>query len=156
MPETCLGTYPMTTLTHFLSEDHNHCDTLFVAAENAVAARDWALADEEFDHFLAGMKRHFAMEEEVLFPAFEQRTGSAGGPTFVMRSEHRQMSGLLDEMAGALRQNDDKGYLGLSETLLMLMRQHNMKEENILYPMSDQAMDGEQSALIARMEQFGN
>jgi hemerythrin-like domain-containing protein len=88
----------------------------------------------------------------VLFPAFEARTGMSGGPTFVMRAEHQQMNGLLAEMNAALNQSDGKSYLGLSETLLMLMRQHNMKEENILYPMSDQALADEMSDLLGRME----
>jgi hemerythrin-like domain-containing protein len=97
------------------------------------------------------MRRHFAREESVLFPAFEARTGMSGGPTFVMRAEHQQMNGLLGEMNSALSQRDAKTYLGLSETLLMLMRQHNMKEENILYPMSDQALADEQADLLDRM-----
>ena len=56
------------------------------------------------------------------------------------RELNQQMSGLLQEMDAALARTDGQAYLGQSETLLMLMRQHNMKEENILYPMSDQAL----------------
>ena len=142
----------MTSISEFLSDDHNACDDLFAAAENAVAVKDWAKAHDQFDRFNAGMRRHFAREEEVLFPAFEARTGMSGGPTFIMRAEHQQMNGLLAEINAALNQADGKTYLGLSETLLMLMRQHNMKEENILYPMSDQALADEQADLLGRME----
>lgn len=142
----------MSTISQFLSDDHAACDDLFAGAENAVAAKDWAQARKLFDTFHASMRRHFAREEDVLFPAFEARTGMSGGPTFVMRSEHQQMNGLLGEMSQALDKSDGKAYLGLSETLLMLMRQHNMKEENILYPMSDQALSDQQSALMERME----
>jgi iron-sulfur cluster repair protein YtfE (RIC family) len=141
----------MGTMTAFLSDDHTACDDLFAEAENAVAVKDWARAQALFDDFLTRMKRHFAREEDVLFPAFEGRTGMSGGPTFVMRAEHQQMGGLLAEMNAALTRGDDKAYLGLSETLLMLMRQHNMKEENILYPMADQALADQQSDLMARM-----
>jgi iron-sulfur cluster repair protein YtfE (RIC family) len=141
----------MALISEFLSDDHNACDNLFAAAENAVAANDWDQARGQFDGFNAGMRRHFAREESVLFPAFEARTGMSGGPTFVMRAEHQQMNGLLGEMNSALSQRDAKTYLGLSETLLMLMRQHNMKEENILYPMSDQALADEQADLLDRM-----
>lgn len=141
----------MSTIGSYLSDDHNACDDLFAAAENAVAVKDWTKAREHFDRFHASMRRHFAMEEDVLFPAFEARTGMSGGPTFVMRAEHQQMNGLLGEMNSALSQRDAKTYLGLSETLLMLMRQHNMKEENILYPMSDQALADEQADLLDRM-----
>jgi iron-sulfur cluster repair protein YtfE (RIC family) len=142
----------MTSISVFLTSDHNACDDLFAAAENAVAVKDWAKARSQFDDFNAGMRRHFAREEDILFPAFEARTGMSGGPTSIMRAEHRQMNGLLAEMDAALAQVDGKTYLGLSETLLMLMRQHNMKEENILYPMSEQALGNEQADLVNRME----
>ena len=143
---------PMTNITSFLSDDHNTCDDLFAAAENAVSEKDWTRARAHFDKFNASMRRHFAREEDVLFPAFETRTGMSGGPTFVMRAEHQQMNNLLTEMDAALEHTDGKHFLGLSETLLMLMRQHNMKEENILYPMSDQALADEQADLVGRME----
>ncbi len=146
----------MTTISQFLSHEHTACDDLFAGAENAAVAKDWAQARKQFDAFDAGMRHHFAREEEVLFPAFEARTGMSGGPTFVMRAEHQQMNGLLREMAQALEKSDGKAYLGLSETLLMLMRQHNMKEENILYPMSDQALADQQAELVARMESLSN
>ncbi|MBM4181720.1 MAG: hemerythrin domain-containing protein [Betaproteobacteria bacterium] len=142
----------MSTLGTYLTHDHHACDDLFAAAENAVAAGDWPHAQQEFERFDAGMRRHFSMEEDVLFPAFEARTGMSGGPTFVMREEHRQMNNLLAEMVAALARRDSQAYLGQSETLLMLMRQHNMKEENILYPMSDQALADRQSELLAAME----
>lgn len=139
------------TITQFLADDHNRCDDLFAAAENAVSVRDWASAAAHFQAFLEAMRRHFAMEEDILFPAFETRAGSGGGPTFVMRGEHREMNGLLDEMGAALERREQDAYLNLSETLLMLMRQHNLKEENILYPMTDHALAGERSELLGAM-----
>ncbi len=142
----------MSTLGIYLTHDHHACDDLFAAAENAAAAGDWPRAQQDFERFDAGLRRHFSMEEDVLFPAFEARTGMSGGPTFVMRAEHRQMLGLLAEMGAALARRDGQAYLGQSETLLMLMRQHNMKEENILYPMSDQALSDRRAELLAAME----
>ena len=40
----------------------------------------------------------------------------------------------------------------LADTLLIMMQQHNMKEENILYPMCDQHLAGETPELLARLE----
>ncbi len=141
----------MTTFTHYLGDDHTHCDELFTAAENAVAEKNWNDARTRFQDFHAAMRRHFAMEEDVLFPAFEARTGMVGGPTFIMRGEHEQMLGLMDSMRAALAREDYRAYMSLSETLLMLMRQHNMKEENILYPMADQALAAERDGLLATL-----
>jgi iron-sulfur cluster repair protein YtfE (RIC family) len=43
-------------------------------------------------------------------------------------------------------------YLGASETLNMLMQQHNIKEENMLYPMADRAMGADGEAVIHSMQ----
>lgn len=88
----------------------------------------------------------------MLFPAFETHTGSTAGPTQVMRMEHEQLRGLMQDMAHAVVKTDYEGYLGLSETLNMLTQQHNMKEENMLYPMSDKMLVSERDSLIRSME----
>lgn len=133
----------MPQITRLLTDDHDHCDQLFATAENAVQARDWTHAEAAFAAFSQALARHFAAEEQTLFPAFEARSGMSGGPTFVMRSEHLQMRELVAQMAAAVERRDDASFLGVSETLLMLMRQHNLKEEQILYPMTDRVLAGD-------------
>jgi len=142
----------MSTIMDFLGGDHRACDDLFASAEVAVAQKNWDSARSLFERFQTAMAHHLAMEEEVLFPAFEARTGMRTGPTEVMRMEHAQMRGLLQEMAGAVANADESRYLGLSETLNMLMQQHNLKEENMLYPMSDQVLGDERDSLIRAMQ----
>jgi len=142
----------MSTIVDFLGSDHRACDDLFASAEGAVAQKNWDSARSLFERFQAAMARHLAMEEDVLFPAFEARTGNSMGPTQVMRMEHAQMRGLLQDMASAVADANHGRYLGLSETLNMLMQQHNLKEENMLYPMSDQVLGGERDSLIRAME----
>ena len=141
----------MTPISQLLPNHHKHCDKLFVAAEDAVQRGDWAAAAAGFAHFEAQMAAHFAAEEEVLFPAFEAATGMTDGPTQMMRYEHEQMRTLLSQLATACAARDADGYGGVAETLLMLLQQHNMKEENILYPMCDQALEGEASKIGARL-----
>jgi len=142
----------MTTFTHYMGDDHHRCDELFALAEGAVEGGDWVLGETRHREFLEAMSRHFAMEEEVLFPAFEAASGSAMGPTTVMRHEHEQMRALFEEMTQALAARRTEDYLGASETLLILMQQHNAKEEQILYPMSDKLLATQQEALLQTMQ----
>ncbi len=142
----------MSTIVDFLGSDHRACDDLFASAEDAVAQKSWDSARGLFKRFQKAMAHHLAMEEDVLFPAFEARTGMRMGPTEVMRTEHAQMRGLLQEMAITVANANHDRYLGLSETLNMLMQQHNLKEENMLYPMSDQVLGGERDDVIHSME----
>lgn len=133
-----------------MHQDHGRCDDLFVAAEAACHAKDWASAHTAVKAFVGQTEKHFHTEEELLFPAFEQATGSAGGPTQVMRMEHAQMRDLFAQMIAAIDARDIEALAGAAETLLVLMQQHNMKEENILYPMCDQALPGDEMAQALR------
>lgn len=142
----------MQTFSDFLSADHGACDDLFARVEKAVADGDWSTAATGHTAFINAMERHLGMEEQVLFPAFEEATGSPMGPTQVMRHEHTQMRQLFSDMGQALGGRDADEYLGAAETLLILMQQHNAKEEQILYPMSDQVLGGQREALFRQME----
>jgi iron-sulfur cluster repair protein YtfE (RIC family) len=141
----------MSLPTQILPDHHRHCDSLFVAAEEAVRRGDWAAATNAFAHLRRQMEAHFAAEEDLLFPAFEAATGMSAGPTAMMRREHEQMNVLLSQLAAACDARDGDDYAGVAETLLMMMQQHNMKEENILYPMCDQALGEEAEALGTKM-----
>jgi hemerythrin-like domain-containing protein len=142
----------MHDISHYLSTDHAHCDTLFAAAENAVARDDWRTATTQFQAFDIATRLHFTREESILFPAFEARTGMSHGPTVVMRGEHAEIREILQGMAEALLGKDADSYLGLAETLLMLLRQHNLKEEQILYPLADQALADSSGELVRDMK----
>ncbi|HRX71551.1 MAG: hemerythrin domain-containing protein [Candidatus Competibacteraceae bacterium] len=143
----------MGQVTTFMSDDHRHCDHLFAAAEDAAAHGDLSACRTRFQEFQSAMERHFTMEEQALFPAFEDATGNNMGPTRVMRLEHQQMREVLAALAEALAADDLDEYLGQAETLLILMQQHNIKEEQMLYPMSDRAL-GNCEAVIQTMQKL--
>jgi iron-sulfur cluster repair protein YtfE (RIC family) len=142
----------MSVISQSMTEDHRRCDELFADAESAAVDNDWARAHSNYDAFREAILHHFRMEEELLFPRFEQQTGMTMGPTQVMRSEHAQMRELFEEMEGTVGAQQQDRFLGLCETLLMLMQQHNAKEEQMLYPMTDQALgDAAAGELLEQM-----
>lgn len=143
----------MEIIKQMMQEDHRRCDDLFAKTEELVANEQWDTARTTFSDFSDAFNHHLAMEEEVLFPEFEEQTESTAGPTQVMRSEHVQMRDLLSDMVIAIEQKDQDDYLGLSETLLVMMMQHNAKEENILYPATDQALAPQLPDILNRMNQ---
>ncbi len=142
----------MKTITAIMKQDHTRCDDLFVKAEESACIEEWDKAAACFTDFHDAIERHFRMEEEVLFPDFEEKTNSIAGPTAMMRSEHTQMRDLFVRMSQALESNNLDDYLGHSETLLIIMQQHNAKEEQILYPMTDQALGGDVERVISAIE----
>ncbi len=126
----------MNNVIEFMTCAHRHCDESFIAAESFVSQQQWQQAQNSWDAFSSDLEHHLQQEENVLFPAFEAATGMTMGPTQVMRGEHVQMRQLVQQMSQALESKNQQAYLGLSETLMILMQQHNMKEEQMLYPMT--------------------
>lgn len=128
--------------TKILPAHHKHCDELFAAAELAASKRRWVECREAYAAFCLEMAAHFATEEEVLFPVFESESGGPSGPTQMMRLEHGQMSALMNAGERAAAAADGNEFFGALDTLLIMMQQHNMKEESILYPMCDRVLAG--------------
>ncbi len=126
----------MDTITEFMKEYHHSCDRAFADSEQAVLDGKWMEAETAFDDFRTDMARHFHIEEDKLFPTLIS-AGGPPGPVHVMCMEHDQMKGLIEQMCSALAQRDTQEYGGLSETLLIIMQQHNLKEEQMLYPIAD-------------------
>ncbi len=123
-----------------MRDEHRECDTLFAKAEEAVALAEWSVAGERFLAFANDTIRHFKKEEDELFPAFENQTGNAQGPTMVMKYEHEQIRDLIGKMAASIEAEDKDAYLSLAESMMILLQQHNMKEEQMLYSMCDRAL----------------
>ncbi len=142
----------MAIITDTMAGDHRRCDRLFAQAEESASSLNWDDVRAQFNMFHAAMEHHFSMEEWVLFPAFEQATGQTSGPTQVMRMEHKQMRQLFSDMAQAVEKRDRDDYLGISETLMMILQQHNMKEEQMLYPMTDRTFGADADAVVAKMQ----
>ena len=142
----------MKTLLEHMQAHHRRCDQLYADGENFLLDEQIEEGLESIKSFLNEMERHFQMEETVLFPTFEEISGMRQGPTQVMRMEHQQMRNLLARMSEALSNGEREEILEVGETMMILMQQHNVKEEGILYPMVDQHLAPYREELIERMD----
>lgn len=142
----------MKPITKFMEQDHDRLDDLFKKFQGA-KTRDVGKAKKVFSEFKRGLQRHIVWEEEFLFPRFEERTGAGnGGPTAVMRLEHRRIKGLLDAIHDrvAVGKTDTDEYEHELKDVLMV---HNTKEESVLYPGIDGVLpEGEAAEMITAMQ----
>ena len=145
---------PRAELAAFFGHDHRSVDGDWALVEAAVETGDAEQIRNAWSAFNAHHRHHLKMEDEIMFPAMEAATGMTGGPTAVMRAEHDQMRGLMNQMDAVLAAGDPQEMLDLGDTLLMLIQQHNQKEEGILYPMASQVLSGDWEALRKRLEEM--
>jgi len=139
----------------YLAADHDRLDELLIETCRLVDAGDLAAAGKTFATFAAGLTRHIGLEDELLFPRFERATGMTSGPTTVMRREHRVIEDLLAGMTGALGAGDAATFGTLHRELIDVLEPHNHKEEHVIYPMTDEALDDDARVrLVAQLRAF--
>lgn len=139
------------TLASFYAVDHDEIDRLLEDFRTAKAG-DGPVALAMYREFTSRLERHIGWEEDILFPLFERLSGLRdNGPTVVMRSEHRTIKTLLDSIDTTL-QKGDVSIDADESALLAALAAHNMKEENILYPLIDRQVSADdREAVFARM-----
>ena len=116
---------------------------------------------------------HARREDEALFPALEAVFGASGGPTRVMREEHRAIHGQAERFRTTLRELNEVEHPAIVEagarlrtltaasgsasdlratgaTILELLDLHFAKEEDILFPMAREVLTPEAMLAIAR------
>ncbi len=140
-----------------LAWDHDRLDALEEAAFQSRAKGDREASRELYAAFAAGLRRHIGFEEELLFPAFEQGTGMPPtlGPTAVMRSEHREIRDLLDRIEAGIA-DEVAPVEELRRRFRAVLADHNLKEEQILYPTTDDLLGAEKAdELVSRIQLYG-
>jgi len=107
---------------------------------------------------------HHGKEESNLFPRMEEKgVPRQGGPIGVMLIEHDQGRAYVRGMAEAIdgyargEASARQQIVQNARDYIALLRQHIMKEDNILFPMADQVLsDAEQRALLDKFDQVEN
>lgn len=143
----------MNTISSYLGSDHKRCDALFAQVEVDIEKGNWEQAETTFQSFSQALERHLRMEENILFPAFEETIGSSDGPTSVMRKEHQHIRAIAGRLNDAVGERNMIDFFDHDDTLRILMEQHNLKEETILYLMTDRVLSGRQSEIIGAMDE---
>lgn len=140
------------SIASYYEKDHDRLDGLFKTFQSTKRT-DFQKAKEAFVQFKFGLQRHIIWEEDILFPSFEQKTGMRdGGPTAVMRMEHREIRDALETIHAKVAGNDPNSDEA-EQRLVAVLTQHNIKEEEILYPAVDRLLtDQEKEAVFRRME----
>lgn len=149
---------PARGVNEALAWDHDRLEDLEAAAFRARAEGDLAAAFDLYAEFAFGLRRHIGFEEDLLFPAFEAATGMppTAGPTGVMRAEHREILRLLGEIELGIG-DAAAPVAALRASFHAVLGEHNVKEEQVLYPATDDALGSEGAdGLVRRIQRYGS
>ncbi len=145
------------TIKDFMTNKHRECDHLLTQAEDFLDNGEF---DESLAKYIAFKNEtilHFDIEEEYLFPMLEEKSGMGSmGPTNVMRMEHAQAKSLFEKMDEAYNAKDKERAFALGESMNILLQQHNLKEEQMLYTMMNSALAENAQEILEKLQNYGN
>ena len=136
------------SITNFLGTDHHHIHSLWQDCLSAVDQRETPRVQVALKRFISHLRRHIRLEEEILFPVFEESTGMKEGPTAAMRREHLEINAALERLSRAAQQDDCDTIIAAIRAEPInpsaLLANHDVKEEHALYPMADRVLSEDQ------------
>jgi len=152
----------------YLKREHGplHQQMDAFAREAAEIGRDPAIADwsnqleglkEKVEAFVAELDPHSEREEGTLFPMMAKYIGRQVGPIAVMEYEHETAKQNLKLFLQAVEQT--KGPVGGEQAVEIasyalsahaILKDHFMKEENVLFPMAENMLNAEEKDELSR------
>lgn len=133
-----------------LEHDHHVIDEQFAAfarSLDGVSPDRAALDQASLGAGIRAIKHHIYVEEEFHFPPL--RAGSLMGPLMVMLREHGELWDLLDRLEALVAMEAPVVEIShIWQQAAALLKAHNEKEEQIVYPSGDQILDPETSATV--------
>jgi hemerythrin-like domain-containing protein len=151
----------MSNVTEILSREHQVVLKKLAVLEAALEPFDVEGVRGILKFFDERLILHRRKEEEVLFPTLGKHIGTETGPIACMLDEHREEKEKIDIIRAGLEDPSKPGnqerIVGAARFILGLLRAHIQKEDNILFPMAEEALsDGEKSELAKGMTEIGD
>ncbi len=98
-------------------------------------------------------KFHHAKEEDILFKEFCKKESELHcNPVEQMLYEHDLGRGFVKAIEEGIKTNDKEKVIENSNSYAQLLKEHIFKEDNVLYPMTDEVLDEKAKNII--LEKF--
>lgn len=128
-----------------LMEEHKVVLGKLDSLEEALSAIEGSPTSEavkRVNEIINSIERDFSLhslqkEEKALFPVLEAYIPREGGPIGVMLMEHQDLKSSIQEFKRDLRDSKWKSLIELGDHIILVLRNHINKEDNILYPMAE-------------------
>lgn len=123
------------TLAAALEREHREIDGGI--AEYTATVRGENPHREPLLRAIRALRRHIYLEEAFLFPLLREAEAGLTAPVFVMLREHGQLWQTLDSIE---HEPDPSADVARCHELTVQLLHHNLKEEKVLYPLTDEVL----------------
>jgi hemerythrin-like domain-containing protein len=143
------------TVSEHLSADHDRLDLALLDVIKLVSGRRFSEARPRLSAFAFDLRRHFDIEEDLVYPRLEQLGGMIDGLTVVMRDEHRAIEHHLAGMIDAAMRDDRDGFDAEQEAMVAVLSDHTSREETQVYAVLDKRLSAaDRDALMAAIQAY--
>jgi len=142
----------MSDSSNWLIHDHRNYEAALKACEIAAGVEEWKEAVQRFDDFVADIKMHMRMEDEVLYPFFKEEVGDPNDEIGELTDEHDRVAQLLRDLAIVIKNKNYDHFEECLEPLYKTLTEHNAHEEAVFRRMSDHALLTRRDEILRRLE----
>jgi hemerythrin-like domain-containing protein len=129
------------TITKIMINEHRILEQILDEFEESL--KDLKKAKEIFSKLIWNIEKHFFVEEKVIFSIYNDNEQENEELSRIIK-EHREVQWLLKRM----QQDINKGITPKKSRLREILRHHEKKENEILYPKFDEELDPVQKKMI--------
>lgn len=144
----------MTDPYDWLIHDHAEFEVQLHDFARVLEAAQWSQAQALFERLVVLVLSHIAMEEQVLYPAYEGVRDLPRRPVAALRAEHERLVALLRALAQELRVGDIHSALEALGSLELALINHHEREEQFFLPMAGRLLFDSRGAIEARIKAF--
>jgi hemerythrin-like domain-containing protein len=138
----------------WLFHEHSGTEELLRECIEDAEMSSWENCQSNFDILVENLKTHIAMEEEVLFPAYERVKDLPQEPIRALRTEHNEIVRLLHDILIVLKTRDADHVVESMQPLETVLTGHHEKEEDFFLPLAGFFLMPHQSSLEQEMKDF--
>lgn len=144
----------MKSTEHWLVHDHTQIEGLLRNCREEAYIYDWWALDRYFRELVDQLRYHMAQEEEVLFPAFDEKCEPTHELTVELLEEHDQIIDCIKDIRRLIDNKIKDEIIERVEELVTLHVAHDGKEEKLLLPFASHLLYEDREELSEDLENF--
>lgn len=138
----------------WLFHEHSTTEELLRECIEDAEMYSWDDCESNFNILVENLKIHIAMEEEVLFPAYERLTDLPQDPIKALRTEHDEIVRLLHDILIVLKTREADHIVASIQPLEAVLTSHHEKEEDFFLPLAGFFLLPYQTSLEQELKTF--